>query len=67
LYFGKFSFSEEEVYSWIAPASAMRFEEQGKVMYLRLNGKMQKAELVRKDQYMITGGEIKFSATQALG
>lgn len=67
LYFGKFSFSEEEVYSWIAPASAMRFEEPGKVSYIRPDGKMQKAELVRKDQYMITSGEIKFLATEKLG
>lgn len=67
LYFGKFGFSEETIYSWITPASTMRFEDPGEVTYMRPDGRVQKAKLVRKDQYMIVGGDIKFLATEALG
>jgi DNA helicase IV len=67
LYFGKFGFNEEDIYSWITPASSMRFENPGNVEYMRPDGKKQKAELVRKDQYMIVGGEIKFLATEQNG
>lgn len=66
LYFGKFGFAEEEIYSWITPASTMRFENPGEVTYMRPDGKLQKANLVRKDQYMIVGGNIKFLATESL-
>jgi DNA helicase IV len=66
LYFGKFGFSEEEIYSWITPASAIRYENPGEVKYVRPDGAMQKAKLVRKDQYMIVGESIKFLATESL-
>lgn len=66
LYFGKFGFAEEEIYSWITPASTMRYENPGEVRYLRPDGQLQKARLVRKDQYMIVGNEIKFLATESL-
>lgn len=66
LYFGKFGFAEDEIYSWITPASSMRFENPGEVRYVRPDGGLQKAKLVRKDQFMIVGGEIKFLATEAL-
>lgn len=64
LYFGKFGFSEEEIYSWITPASSMRFENPGAVSYVRPDGQFQKASLVRKDQCMIVDGNIKFLATE---
>ncbi len=64
IFFGKFGFSEDEIYSWITPASTMRYENPGEVKYVRPDGLMQKAKLVRKDQYMIVGGEIKFLATE---
>lgn len=66
LYFGKFGFSEENIYSWITPASTMRYENPGEVKYIRPDGTMQKANLVRKDQYMIVGGDMKFLATESL-
>ena len=66
IFFGKFGFAEEEIYSWITPASAIRYENPGAVMYMRPDGQMQKAQLVRKDQCMIVGGEIKFLASESL-
>lgn len=67
IYFGKFGFSDEEIYSWITPASTIRFENPGQVKYVRPDGQLQKANLIRKDQYMIVGGDIKFLATESLG
>ncbi|HEX8974052.1 MAG TPA: UvrD-helicase domain-containing protein [Patescibacteria group bacterium] len=66
IYFGKFGFSEDEIYSWITPASTIRYENPGDVKYVRPDGLMQKAKLVRKDQYMIVGGEIKFLSSEAI-
>lgn len=66
IFFGKFGFSEEEIYSWITPASTIRYENPGEVKYVRPDGALQKAKLIRKDQYMIVGGDIKFLATESL-
>ena len=66
IFFGKFGFSEEEIYSWITPASSMRFENPGEVRYVRPDGQFQKANMVRKDQYMIVDGSIKFLATETI-
>ncbi|MFZ4648766.1 MAG: 3'-5' exonuclease [Patescibacteria group bacterium] len=67
LYFGKFGFSENSIYSWVVPASAIRFESPGKVQYFRPDGKIQYAELKRKDQFMIVDGQIKFLASESIG
>ncbi len=64
MYFSKFGFDKKLIYSWIAPASAIRFENPGKVQYRRPDGNLQKGELFRKDNFMITGGEIKFISTE---
>lgn len=66
IFFGKFGFSEKEIYSWITPASTIRYENPGPVNYVRPDGVLQRANLVRKDQYMIVGGQIKFLATESL-
>ncbi|EKE19285.1 MAG: hypothetical protein ACD_9C00062G0003 [uncultured bacterium] len=66
IFFGKFGFSEEDIYSWITPASSMRFENPGEVKYVRPDGRMQKATLVRKDQCMIVDGDIKFLASESI-
>ncbi len=64
LYFGKFGFQEESIYSWVVPASGMRFENPGQVSYRLPDGKTQAAQLLRKDQYMITHGQLKFLSTE---
>lgn len=66
VFFGKFGFSEEDIYSWITPASSIRYENPGEVKYVRPDGQIQKANLVRKDQYMIVDGEIKFLASETI-
>jgi len=66
LQFGKFSFSEEGIYSWITPASAMRFQAPGLVTYTRPDGELVKGVLDRKDQYLITEGKIVFLASESL-
>ncbi|MFH1187695.1 MAG: AAA family ATPase, partial [bacterium] len=66
LYFGKFLFSDESVYSWITPAAVIRFEQPGDISYIRPDGNIQKGKLIRKDQYMIVGGKIIFLASETI-
>lgn len=65
LYFGKFGFSEGKIYSWIAPASAVRFENPGPFRFYRPDGREQRGTLLRKDQFIIVDGQIKFMATES--
>lgn len=66
IYFSKFSFGEESIYSWVTPASIMRFENPGEVSYKRPDGMTQKVKLLRKDQYMIVDGKIKFLSSESI-
>lgn len=66
MYFAKFSFNEEEIYSWVTPAAQLRFENPGEVEYLLPNGKKRLGKLQRKDQFMIVDGKIIFMATESL-
>jgi DNA helicase IV len=64
-YFSKFNFSEENIYSWVTPASSIRFEAPGNFSYQKPNGEIQKGNLIRKDQYMIVDGKVIFLATES--
>ena len=66
LYFAKFPFDEENIYSWAAPASVIRFEGPGKFSFGKPDGTVQSGKLIRKDQFMIVGGKIVFLATENL-
>jgi DNA helicase IV len=66
LQFGKFSWGDEQIYSWITPASSMRFEAPGEITYTRPDGTEVTAVLKQKDQYLITDGNIVFLATESL-
>lgn len=66
IYFAKFHFIEEGIYSWITPAAAIRFEKPGTISYTKPDGSIQKGVLERKDQYMIVDGHIVFLATESL-
>lgn len=66
MYFGKFSFTDEHIYSWITPASSIRFEKVGDVRYVRPDGVTREGILRQKDQYMITDGSIVFLATESI-
>lgn len=66
IHFAKFGFSEESIYSWITPVSVLRFEKPGEVTYRRPDGEIQKAKLLKKEQYMIVGGKIKFLSSESI-
>ncbi|MBT3817519.1 MAG: AAA family ATPase [Candidatus Magasanikbacteria bacterium] len=67
IYFGKFSFIENNIYSWITPASSIRFEKPGEISYIRPDGRERTGILVEKDQYMIVDGKIVYLSTESLG
>jgi DNA helicase IV len=64
LYFGRFPFMEDSIYSWVAPAAAIRFESPGNFTYLLPNGNERKGKLLRKDQFMIIDRRIVFMSTE---
>lgn len=65
MYFGKFSFRDANIYSWITPAAALRFEAPGKASYTRPDGSAQTGIIHRKDHYLIVDGMILFFATES--
>lgn len=64
MYFGKFSFRDANIYSWVTRAAALRFESPGIASYLRPDGSKQAGNIHRKDQYLIVEGKILFFATE---
>ena len=67
LYFSKFSFNDENIYSWVTPAATLRFEKPGETFYVRPDGKKQEGLLTKKDQYMIVDGKLIFFSTEEAG
>ncbi len=67
MYFAKFSFSDEQIYSWVSPAATLRFENPGLASYTRPDGTMQSGTLLKKDQYMIVDGKLIFFSTEGIG
>lgn len=67
IFFSKFNYSEENIFSWTAPAAAVRFENPGEVSYRLPNGQRREGRLFRKDQFMIVDGKIIFMASEAIG
>jgi DNA helicase IV len=66
LYFAKHHFTEEQIYSWIAPIAIVRFEKPGQVQYKLPDGKIEKAILNYKEQYLIVDGKVVFFAIEDL-
>ena len=64
-YFAKFPFFPENIYSWIAPAARMRFEEIGEFNFETVNHNFLKGRLLRKDNYMIVDGKIIFMSSES--
>lgn len=60
VYVGKFSFSEQNIYSWITPVAALRFEKVGPASYVRQNGSIKNGIILEKEQYLISDGKILF-------
>lgn len=67
LYFAKFPLTEKSIYSWVAAAAAIRFEDPGAFAFSSPDGKTRRGTLLRKDQFMIVGGKIVFMSTEAQG
>lgn len=65
LYFGKFPYTEEFIYSWTAEAARIRFENPGIISYTRTDGSIRTGTLLRKDQYMIADGKIVFLSSES--
>jgi DNA helicase IV len=63
LYFGKFSIPEFGIYSWISPASKIRFGDPGRFSYQIADHEEIHGVLRRNDQYLIAEGNIVFMAT----
>lgn len=67
LFFGKFPYLEVNIYSWVSPAATIRFEKPGQFAYKVDRGRIQKGDLLQKDQYLIIDGKIIFLATEKAG
>lgn len=65
IYLGKFQMTEKNIYSWVSPIAQVRFGAIGKVQYVVPSGEIRQGELVRKDQFMIVNGQIKFMASES--
>jgi DNA helicase IV len=65
LFFSKFLFSPESIYSWVAPAATIRFEKPGHFSFPIPNGKTRSGELLRKDQFMISENHVRYMTTES--
>ncbi len=63
-YFAKHEFSDESIYSWIAPVAKIRFENPGPVSYKLPNGEEKAITIRSKEQYMIIDGKVLFFAIE---
>lgn len=63
-FFAKHEFSEQAIYSWIAPVSVIRFENPGKTSYKLPNGKTRTITIKQKETYMIVNGKILLFALE---
>jgi DNA helicase IV len=59
-FFSKHQFSEQSIYSWIAPVAAIRFENIGKASYFLPDGVQKTVTIKQKEQYMIVNGKVIF-------
>lgn len=66
-FFAKHEFSEQNIYSWVAPVSAIRFENPGPASYRLPNGDMVSVTIKQKEQYTIVNGKVVFFALEAEG
>ena len=63
-FFAKHQFSEESIYSWVAPVAAIRFESPGKASYRLPDGTTKTVLIKEKEQYMIVDGRVIFFAKE---
>lgn len=63
-YFAKHQFSDESIYSWVAPIASIRFETPGTVSYTVPSGERKQLLLTAREQYMIVDGKVLFFARE---
>lgn len=63
-FFAKHEFSEQAIYSWVAPVSAIRFENPGKASYRLPNGEIRTVTIKQKETYMIVNGKVLLFALE---
>jgi DNA helicase IV len=66
-FFAKHEFSEQSIYSWVAPISTIRFENPGKASYKLPDGTVKTVTIKEKEQYMIVDGKVLFFSLEAEG
>lgn len=64
IYISKNQYKEENIFSWVAPIATLRYAEMGAASYARPDGRERHAEVSRKDNFLITNGEIVFMTFQ---
>ena len=62
IHFGKYEFSEQNIYSWIAPIAVVRFANPGQTSFKLPNGTVKEITVHEKEQYMIVNGKVVFYA-----
>ncbi|MDQ3238933.1 MAG: AAA family ATPase [bacterium] len=67
VYFGKFAFFAESIFSWTSPIARLRFDDVGKFEYFNEDDFPVKGQLDYKEQYMIIDGHIVFMAVEGKG
>lgn len=63
-FFAKHEFSEQSIYSWVAPVSAIRFENPGRTSYRLPDGGNRTVIIKQKETYMIVNGKILLFALE---
>ncbi len=64
IHFAKFPLIEKGIFSWTSPAARLRFADIGPVSYALPDNPAWSGTLLRKDQLMIAGGEIRFMTSE---
>lgn len=65
LYFSKFPFTEESIFSWMAPAARLRFADVGPSTYALPDGGAWNGTVARRDQLMVVGGKVVFLSSES--
>ncbi len=66
-FFAKHEFSDQSIYSWVAPVASIRFENPGEASYKLPDGTMKTVTIREKEQYLIVDGKVIFYAQESMG
>lgn len=67
VFFGKFPFYPDSIYSWTTPIARLRYETPGVFEYSSEDDLPIRGELKYKEQFMIVDGHIVFMAAEGIG